>query len=390
MSRTIVSTHAGNTASTCYSGPMRTPVPSLPQLAQAFQARIDAAVASLSPADFPWYEYHILGGVTFLEALSAQSGLSIESMAAGQPLLDIGCADGHLAFFLESLGYTVTAVDHAPTSANDMKGVRALKQALGSAIDIIDTDLDRGFEPPRPSYGLVVLLGILYHLKNPFLMLETLEQAADYCLLSTRVARFTPSGTRIESEPVAYLLGEDEANHDPSNFWIFSEAGLLRLIARAGWDIRALVHSGNTKNSDPATAVGDERIYCLLSRRSLFTNGRLAEGWHKAEGPRDGWRWTGPRFAAAFHATPSSTGPRVIEMEIYLDRLRAVQLTASCNGRELATLAVSEPGVHRWRMALPGNTTSEPIRVEFSTTGDFATATDSRPLGIIVNRIHLL
>ena len=68
----------------------------------------------------------------------------------------------------------------------------------------------RGLTTPHPSYGFVVLLGILYHLKNPFLVLETLAGVADYCLLSTRIARLAPDGARLQGLPVAYLLGEDE------------------------------------------------------------------------------------------------------------------------------------------------------------------------------------
>jgi len=356
--------------------------------AQAFQARIDAAQRSLEPVDFPWYAYHILGNVTFLDALCQQSGLTLEEMAAGQPVLDIGCADGHLAFYLESLGLDVTAVDHAPTSANDMKGVRALKQALGSFIEIIDTDLDRGWRPPRSSYGFVALLGILYHLKNPFLILETLAAAADYCVLSTRVARFAPNGVALHHLPVAYLLGADEANDDPSNFWIFSEAGLRRVIARSGWDIRALLHSGNTTNSDPASAAGDERIYCLLSRSTLFANGRLLEGWHAAEGPRNGWRWTAEHFAAEFFL--ASARASELQLDVYLNQGRPLTLTATSQGRKLATLALSTPGLHAWRFAVPPPRASERVRIEFDVAGEPLAGPDERPLGIIVNRIHLV
>jgi hypothetical protein len=264
-----------------------------------------------------------------------------------------------------------------------MKGVRALKQSLGSAIEILDIDLDRGFTPPRTDYGFVVLMGILYHLKNPFLILERLSEVADYCLLSTRIARFAPDGTRLEKLPIAYLLGEDEANGDPSNFWIFSEAGLRRLVHRAGWDIRASLHSGNTRRSDPATTEGDERIYCLLSRSSLFTNGKLREGWYSPEGPRNGWRWTAPRFSIEF---PTPAVASMIDIDVYVAE-GAPALSAIGNGKSLGSRSFDPPGIHRWRIPLP-RVDAVRFVLEFNVAKG-PSASDTRLLGVIINQIHL-
>jgi hypothetical protein len=67
--------------------------------------------------------------------------------------------------------------------------------------------------------------------------------------------------------PVAYLLDEREANNDPTNFWIFSDAGLRRILKRTGWEILDYITVGNTNDSDPATAEGDERAFCLVKSR---------------------------------------------------------------------------------------------------------------------------
>ena len=37
-------------------------------------------------------------------------------MIGGEPVLDVGCGDGSVSFFLESLGAKVHPVDHAPAN----------------------------------------------------------------------------------------------------------------------------------------------------------------------------------------------------------------------------------------------------------------------------------
>ena len=107
-------------------------------------------------------------------------------------------------------------------------------------------------------------LGLLYHLKNPFYVLEALAQRAELCFLSTRVARQAPDGTPLREQPVAYLLDPAEANDDATNFWIFSETGLKRLFARTGWEVVEFTTVGCADGSEPARADRDERAFALL------------------------------------------------------------------------------------------------------------------------------
>ena len=55
---------------------------------------------------------------------------------------------------------------------------------------------------------------------------------------SVRIASLTPDRrVNYGSLPMAYLVDERELNDDPTNFWIFSEAGLKRMMRRSGWNI---------------------------------------------------------------------------------------------------------------------------------------------------------
>ena len=214
---------------------------------------------------FPWYPYDSMGNFGQLERLLSGPNRRLLDLADGRPIADIGGADGDVAFFLETLGQEVDFVDYPPTNMNGLRGVKALKQALGSSIAIHETDLDSQFRLPRSSYGLVIFLGILYHLKNPYYVLEALARSTRYCLISTRIARFTPDhATRLADAPVAYLLDCLECNKDSSNYWIFSEAGLRRILSRTGWQVCDFMTAGDTVDSDPAAASHDERAYCLV------------------------------------------------------------------------------------------------------------------------------
>ena len=109
------------------------------------------------------------------------------------------------------------------------------------------------------------LLGILYHLQNPYYALRELAGIADHCLLSTRVARFAGPERRRSPLPVAYLVAPHETNNDASNYWIFSPAGLERIVAARRMDrCWSGQTAGNVDASDPSSPEHDERMFMLL------------------------------------------------------------------------------------------------------------------------------
>jgi hypothetical protein len=215
----------------------------------------------------PWYRYDILGNVIHLEALLHGENRDLGRLAGGLPVADIGAADGDLAFALErQWGWEVDIIDTAGTNMNGLRGARALRDHLDSRVTVHDIDLDSEFRLPREHYGLVFLLGILYHLQNPYYVLRELALRADHCLLSTRVARFAGRPPiSIAALPVAYLVNPDETNNDASNYWMFSPAGLERVVARAGWTVLERYSAGDVLASDPSSPEHDERMFMLLS-----------------------------------------------------------------------------------------------------------------------------
>ena len=244
---------------------------SLRELALAKEQELWKTKLAHRPKPF-WYPYATLRNLPVLERLLAKSGLDLLELCRGDygRIADIGAADGDLAFFLEELGLSVDVVDNEDTNFNKLEGARILKKALNSSVTIRSIDLDSRSQLFTERYDVVFLLGVLYHLKNPFSILERLSHVTRYCFLSTRIARQTTDGSPLSKYPLAYLLGPEECNNDSTNFWIFSEEGLKRLIHRTGWNILAFTTIGDTNSSTPADPNHDERAVCVLKSNALI------------------------------------------------------------------------------------------------------------------------
>lgn len=341
----------------------------------------------LHPA-LKWYPWASLGQFDVLDDLLKGDTDALLKIVGREPVLDVGCGDGDISFFMESLGAKVDAVDNAPTNYNALYGVRALKDSLHSQLRIQACDIDTHPQLPGAHYGFTIMLGVLYHLKNPYLVLETLARCSDHIFLSTRIAQLAPDRkTGYSSNPVAYLVEEDELNDDNTNFWIFTEEGLKRIVRRAGWDITNYTVIGDAATSDPVTPEGDARAYILArSRVSGRPRGfRLLDGWHHLE--NETWRWTAKKFSVEIDTAGASNA--TLTLHFYLPEPVAalhpsVMLRARLNGQDLPPIAYNSVGQHSYsaRMAnlAPGTT-----QIEFELDRCIGpTASDPRELGVQV------
>lgn len=236
--------------------------------AKAFHTQLGAFKKANPQPEFTWYGYDILSNLWHIEGLLDQGHADVFARIEGQPIADIGAADGDLAYFFEQYGFPIDILDWPATNWNGLRGARRLAELRQSSVSIHEVDLDSQFTLPRERYGLIFLLGILYHLKNPFFVLEKLARHTRYCFVSTRIARQTADGKlALENAPLAYLLDPTECNNDPTNYWIFSMPGLLRLAERCGWEVVAQRRVGDTRASDPSSTKHDERAFLLLRSR---------------------------------------------------------------------------------------------------------------------------
>ena len=339
--------------------------------------------------DYGWYPYESLSALAVVCHLIAPFRSELDAALRDGVVADVGCGDGDWSVLFAQLGAEVDAIDHRESNFNQMRGLEALRRALAPSIRAFDIDLDARIELPRRDYGLILFLGTLYHLKNPYHVLETLAAAGDWCILSTRIAQVAPhTRVRIDTEPLAYLLDRREANNDPTNFWIFSPAGLARLLERTGWQVAAEKRVGCAVNSDPVDPAADERAFVLLRSRARHPEllVRPLEGWHEVE---DGWRWTAKRFSLEVALpTAQSTAEFALRFtvpEVVLAAGAPLRLTCRCGRALLGSISCEAPETIEFRGRFPeGTQPGAVLRLEFEVHSSYHAPGDARDLGVIV------
>lgn len=340
----------------------------LVKCADEFGLTLEGVKNRIHPRSFEWYPYSSLSNLRTLDRLLTGPSRFLLNLAGGKPVLDVGCADGDLSFFFESLGCRVQAIDNPVTNYNAMRAVQALKTELRSDVEIHSMDLDGQFLLPHNQYGLVLLLGILYHLKNPYYALETLSKHARYCLISTTISDCLPGlYETVTGTSLAYLADIYEINHDSTNYWIFSDAGFRRLLKRCNWEICDYLL---TSDSLTPGQIAGQRAFCLV--RSRFAdrgvNVLFGKGWHPIE--EGGWRWTEREFSVRLESA-REVDANQLRMQLFvseqlLTAFGAITLHAVVNGIELPAEHYSQTGRHKYTRTLPVSTAKGDVRIDFS------------------------
>jgi hypothetical protein len=189
--------------------------------------------------------------------------------------------------------------------------------------------------------------------------------------------------TRIEDEPVAYLLGARETNNDPTNYWIFSQTGLLRLLERSGWMVMGYRRAGCQSESDPVRAEADERAFVLVKSRTRNPglHVRPLEGWHAIE--NDGFRWTAKRFSLeAVVPEPASEFALRFSLPEAVVAPGPVRILCAISGNAAGTITCESTGTLEFRGRFPFEATT--YQLEFVVESRFRPEGDVRDLGICV------
>ncbi len=343
-------------------------MPSNKPLRHPFEERIRQIRQRVRPEPFNWYVFDTFANVTALETLLPKGFSSVLSLAGDEPIADFGTGDGDMAFLLESLGCNVTAFDWPGTNANQMLGVALLRQELSSSVSIRPIEIDQQFQLDGDRFGLALALGLLYHLKNPWYFVEKIGIHARFAVFSTRIL---PRGQT--NECMAYLCAEQEFHNDPTNFWFFSEAGILRLLDRCGWDVTATKIIGDGK---------DDRFFCLAASRTAKSKPiiRILDGWHWME--KRAWRWSGRDFGVVVEnlAGANRFEFRFLVEPPLLEVNSPLNVNCSVNGVDLGSESISGPGLHIYSRAISPTLARCEIRISLSHTF----SDGERDLGVVV------
>jgi len=161
----------------------------------------------------------------FTEARKAWlDGLLRPLVTAGgyQTAVDVGCGVGYFSSYLQELGLRVTATDGRAENVAE-----AQRRLVGVPCAVHDVE-DRSIRQ-LGVFDVVLCVGLLYHLENPFAAIRNLRALTGRLLI---VESVVVPGT----SPAAVLLdepgGRDQALQD--SVLVVSEPALIKMLYRAG------------------------------------------------------------------------------------------------------------------------------------------------------------
>lgn len=236
------------------------------------------------------YPYQTLDNLKLVDELFAQAGMDLKETISSGRILDLGCGDGDLGFYLSAQGHAVDLVDFEETNQNKMEMVRALCEELEGEHRARNVDVERGLLGLETSYSFAYVLGLLYHLKNPFLVMNDLATMTNYAVVSTRVLAGAVLPDALAS---AYLVNDYELGQDNTNFWLFNSAGFARLAERSGWTVIGRLRFGDVVVGDLERHDARE-VLLLASQFSVFGKVRMTYGLNRME--YGSYRWTAQAF----------------------------------------------------------------------------------------------
>jgi len=152
----------------------------------------------------------------------------------GLTVLDIGAWDGFFSFECERRGAArVVAADHFSWHGpgwGTKAGFMLAREALGSRVEDIDIDV-MDLSPERVgTFDVVLFLGVLYHLRHPFLALERVASVTrDRLILETVVDL-----VGLQRPAMAFYPGR-ELNNDPTNWWGPNTAAVEAMLQSVGF-----------------------------------------------------------------------------------------------------------------------------------------------------------
>jgi tRNA (mo5U34)-methyltransferase len=197
----------------------------------------DEARSFLADANFVWYQrFDLAPGVsTPGHSLTVEllPMLDLPDTLSGWRVLDVGTTNGGVAFALEARGAEVVAVDIVPP---EHFGFAAIAKFLDSRATYLRASVYELPEKLEGEFDLVVLSGVLYHLRHPLLALDQIRRLCrGQLLIETAVCDYELPPT--VQGPYARFYRRDELAGDGSNWFAPTTACFLDWLGSAGFDV---------------------------------------------------------------------------------------------------------------------------------------------------------
>ena len=175
-----------------------------------------------------------MSGVKPLYCVQTEAELVFKYPIAGKSVLDVGAWDGFFSFEAEKRGASrVLATDHFCWSGpgwGTKAGFDYAHARFQSKVDSQDIDVLGISAETVGRFDVVMMLGVLYHLKDPLRGVEAVASVANEMVIVE-----TETVLDDFDEPVMrYYLGAEMAG-DPTNYWAPNKLCLERMFREFGF-----------------------------------------------------------------------------------------------------------------------------------------------------------
>jgi len=160
--------------------------------------------------------------------------LALPARLDGRTVLDVGAWDGFYSFEMERRGADVVATDHYSWGGGgwgSRAGFDLAHAALASRVRAVRIDpMDLSPDAVGGVFDVVLLLGVLYHVREPLRLLERVRSVTgELLVLETEV------GMLLTRRAAAEFFPGTELNDDPTNWWAPNVAAVAGMLRAAGY-----------------------------------------------------------------------------------------------------------------------------------------------------------
>jgi tRNA (mo5U34)-methyltransferase len=189
-------------------------------------------------AEIRWFHTMSLGsGVVtkgYYDPAEVLPRLHLPARLDGLRVLDVGAWDGFFSFEAERRGAQVLATDHFCWSGPGLgtkAGFDLAHDAFSSQVEALDIDpFQLCPEAVGGTFDVVLLLGVLYHVKDPLGLLERVRSVTRNLLILE-----TQCGMLLTRSPAAAFFPGSELNADGTNWWAPNIPAAVGLLGAAGF-----------------------------------------------------------------------------------------------------------------------------------------------------------
>jgi tRNA (mo5U34)-methyltransferase len=168
-----------------------------------------------------------------LDKIRRMANLIYDRPIAGKSVLDIGCWDG--AYSVEAVrrgASRVLATDHFVWHEGwgDRRCFELTREHLAPSIEAMDIDVTELSVERVGTFDTVLFLGVFYHLRHPFQVLEQVAALAREVLVveSRIIAPFS-------RKPFMRFYPGTELDNDPTNWWAPNRACMVAMLRDLGF-----------------------------------------------------------------------------------------------------------------------------------------------------------